>query len=256
MFSSNRKLGKGFFPRESTRRYFDKNKFLTLGSGDPFYECEDHEIIDGDEDYSKFLSILTTLIFFTDPSESNVIWLNTNLEKVNILSELFPDYIFYVNSHSHGYESENEYIRLYPGKEILSTMNPIIFVDDILEMDSTVYEELNPYLIMGNFEPETNIYFFDGILLRPIFGEKPKLMVKGMNYRHWDIKNLQKMLNHHIQIVRKDYKFFDPVDGSRTNSNYDQTARRYILSKYLTKVNLDVGNVDDLERFILQEDRI
>lgn len=240
---SKRTLGKGFFPNHKSDklRYFDKDKFITLGSGDPLFsneQEEEEEIVESDENLSKLFAILTTLIFFTDPSESNIVLMDTQSNTIQVLRELFPDYIFL----SHG-EMD---------KESLSTMNPIIICDSILE-DSRDYEQLNPYLIMGDFLPEENLTFYDGIILRPIYGSIPKLIVKGISYRDWDKKNLHRMLQHHLQVVRKDYHFFDPVDGSRRDdrdSSYDRVASKYILSRYLKKVNIDMGNVDVVEEII------
>lgn len=239
---SKRTLGKGFFPghRSDKLRYFDKDKFITLGSGDPLYNVKhDEEIIEGDESLSKLFAILTTFIFYTDPNESNVVLMDVqDFSNISILRELFPDYIFLTRGET--------------DKETLSKMNPIIICDSIID-DSRDYEELDPYLIMGDFLPEENLYFYDGIILRPIYGSTTRLIVKGISYRDWDKKNFHRMLNHHLQVVRKDYHFFDPVDGSRRgekDSSYDRIASKYILSRYLKKVNIDMGNVDVVEEII------
>jgi len=226
-------LGKGFFPQhKSTLQYFDKDRYITLGNGDPLLDSLSIEIVENNEYLSKLFAILTTIIFFTDPSEANVVYLDVkNPDYIDALRELFPDYIFSLD------------------KESLIDTTPIIICDSIIE-DSIDYKKLNPYLIMGDFLPEENIYFYDGIILRPVHGSITKLIVKGISYREWDKKNLHRMLNHHIQVVRKDYHFYDPIDGSRRGDNYDKVASKYILSRYLKKINIDMGNVNVVEKIL------
>ena len=71
-------LGMGFVApvKEKNRiRHFDKNTYLTLGNGDKLLKNNKRLTTKplgssrDDESLSEFLAILTTLIFFTDPSE-------------------------------------------------------------------------------------------------------------------------------------------------------------------------------------------
>jgi len=217
-------LGISHVKTEKHHRYFDKNKHLTFGNGDEMKQLEDTDIDqdDNDEVFSEFLSIFMTMIFFTDPSESNnVIIVNKNKEEYkDVLEELFSDYVFEYNLEK-------------------KKSNSIVFTDDIERLQ---HIEDN-YLSMGVFDISRNTDFQDGILLRPIYGKKIRLLVKGNTFRTWNAKNMKKLLCHHTCDMRKKYIFMDPLTGTKEMS-YDRAAYQYILSKYLVKINITDGNID------------
>jgi len=245
-------LGEGFVPVKKNRiRYFDKDTFLTLGNGDKLYkkDMEDTKIedifLDDDELLSEFLAILTTLVFYTDPSESNKVLLLTKNQKSygSLICELFPDYDFSFDQKFNIDQNNGKWIKTKIKQE-----REIIFVDNILKYKHEI-ENWNPYLVMGVFKLRENVNFLDGILLRPIMGDKCRLLVKGIAYRNWNKKNLYRLIEYHLYKVRNLYSFFDPITGD-DNFDYDTSAYRYILAEYLAKVNLPNGDLDNLDGLI------
>lgn len=225
-------LGVGFVPSKKIRvRHFDKDVYLTLGNGDKLYKDEGWLVTKRKEDnelLSEFFSIFTTIIFFTDPATSNkILILTKNKEKYDsLLKEMFPDYIF------------------------VSKVSPgiIIFVDSIIKYREEI-ETWKPYLIMGVFHPKMNIDFYDGILLRAIMGSKNRLLIKGVSYREWNKKNLEKIVNFHQLIVRENYLFWDPITGDQ-EMDYDTVVYRYVISEYLSKIGLPNGDLDNVDEMI------
>ncbi len=242
-------LGTGFFPNNPCI-YFDKTRFLTLGNGDPILTPNGKESIpDNREEFSEFLSIFETLIFYTEQSESNMVLLHfSRIRKwFPVLGELFPSYEFYIfGSDEYPSEGNIHYLKNLMRDDFLY-LKPIIFCEDVTLTD---YKSMNPYLVMGIFEPEEEIEFYDGILLRPIWGERLRLIIKGFSYRIWDRKNMMRMLQYHIFKVRNEYRFFNPLTGERTRSRFDQTAELYLKDQYLQKVNMFDGEMSELDSII------
>ena len=247
-------LGVGFFPSQmkDPYLYFDRQKFLTLGNGDPLYE---DEVKIGVRDeyplYSEFLAILQTIIFYTEQSESNLVIMVTRKrrEYTYLIAELFPEYEFYFFSPEYDITSDgNIHHGHHLNREDFLYLSPIIFCEDITFTD---YMNMKPYLTMGVFEiPEDGkLEFYDGIILRPIYGEKLRLLIKGVSYRVWDRKIMEKTLLHHLLVVREKFRFYDPVTGNR-GGKYDETAEKYLKTQYLRKVNLTNDNMDDLDKLM------
>lgn len=249
-------LGLGFFPSQlkDPYLYFDRQKFLTLGNGDPLYEGED-KLIEEEERflYSEFLSIFQTLIFYTEQSESNLVIMVTRKrrEYTYLLAELFPDYDFYFFSSEYDELDENNlHLKHHLVREDFLDLTPIIFCENITE---TNYMDMKPYLVMGIFNiPEEGKYeFYDGIILRSIYGSEIRLIIKGISYRIWDRKIMKKTFLYHQLVVRKNYRFFDPVSGERDGvCKYDQIAEKYLKTQYLKKVNMSTDSIDDLDNII------
>lgn len=247
---SRRTLGVGFFPSDPYL-YFDKQKFLTFGNGDPLFDGGEVEINFQNPHKSEFLAIFETIIFYTEQSESNTVILVTRKRRdyTKLLGELFPDYEFYFFSPDYSPDETggNTHYDHHLNREDFLYLNPIIFCEDIT---FTNYMDMKPYLVMGVFEiPEDGKYeFYDGILLRPIYGDKVRLLIKGVSYRVWDRKVMEKTLLHHLSVVRHKYRFFDPVTGERTQEcRYDQIAEKYLKLQYLKKVNLTNDNLEELD---------
>ncbi len=247
-------LGSGFIApvKDKNRiRRFDKDTYLTLGNGDKLIRDEHHSesgMKDDDELLSEFLSILSTLIFYTDPSECNrVLMLTKNQSSyAYLLCEMFPDYRFsFTETTSHEHQNSKN----IKSKSISKQKGSIVFVDNILKYTEEIHE-WNPYLIMGVFKPKTNVEFFDGILLRSVMGDKCRLLVKGIAYRNWNKKNLCRLINYHLQKVRHQYRFHDPITGDSEGIDYDTASYRYILSEYLAKVNLPNGDIDNVHELV------
>jgi hypothetical protein len=247
-------LGTGFVPiRKNKIRHFDKDTFLTLGNGDKLLKDNHHQHTSNDQDdelLSEFISILTTLTFYTDPSESNkVLFLTKNQQFYSSLfCELFPDYYFTFASDQKISIDHDNGIWIKSRKE---QEKEIIFVDNILKYKHEI-EQWDPYLMMGVFKPRENVSFLDGILLRPVMGDKCRLLVKGIAYRNWNRKNLDRLVNYHLYKVKQNYRFYDPVTGDEDIS-YDLATYRYILSEYLSKVNLPNGDMDNIDGLIKEK---
>jgi hypothetical protein len=225
MFFSSR-LGTGFISpyKKKNLYYFDKDKFLTLGTGDEVEKVsETNDILEEREEFSKFLAVLQTLIFFTDPSESNYVMI-PKWRFLPLLEELFEEYVFG--------EEEKE--------------GAIIFCEDVTNKD---YNHLEPYLVMGGFMICENILFNDGTLLRPIYGNKIRLMIKGKGKREWNFKEIKKMLDYHHYKVRRDYCFREPETGLGSIS-FDCAAVNFLYLKYLMKINLPDGDFSLLKEMI------
>lgn len=248
-------LGTGFIApvKDKNRiRFFDKDTYLTLGNGDKLLKDEqqiESGMKDDDELLSEFLSILMTLVFYTNPEECNRVLILTKNQSsyAYLLCEMFPDYKF---SFSEVTSDNHHNFKNIKDKSISKRKGDIIFVDNILKYKEEIHE-WNPYLIMGVFQPKTNIDFFDGILLRPVMGDKCRLLIKGIAYRTWNNKNLYRLLNFHLRKVRHYYRFHDPLfDDSPEGLDYDTASYRYILTEYLAKVNLPNGDIDNVHELI------
>lgn len=246
-------LGSGFVaPVKDEDRiiHFDKDTYLTLGNGDKLFKDEHFTqsgMKDDDELLSEFLAILLTLVFYTDPSECNQVMVLTKKQSCYsyLLCEMFPDYKFsFTETTSHEHKNSKN----INSKSVSKRRGDIIFVDYILNYKEEIHE-WDPYLIMGVFKPKTNIEFFDGILLRPVMGDKCRLLIKGIAYRNWNKKNLCRLINYHLQRVRHRYRFYDPITGEK-GVDYDTATYRYILSEYLVKINLPNGDIDNVHRLI------
>jgi len=222
----NSKLGRGFIQKNNIF-YFDKDKFLTLGNGDELEieKSKSDRMIENNENFSEFLAIFQTLIFFTDPSESNLVLFDFPEKKnyQDLLEELFPTYKFLSS-----FDEENL----------------IVFCGEI-----TKNEYPSPYLVMGRLKIVENTTFNDGTLLRPIYGEKLRMMIKGGGKRKWNYKEIRKLQNYHLDKVRKEYKFFDPLEGVEI-LDFDHAGVRFLLVSYLKKANLDLENFKELEEKI------
>lgn len=246
-------LGTGFVApvKDKNRiRHFDKDTYLTLGNGDKLIKDEhlsESGMKDDDELLSEFLSILLTLVFYTDPSECNRVMVLTSNQAsyAYLLCEMFPDYKF---SFTETISTDHQNHKNIKSKSISKHRGDIIFVDNILKYKEEIHE-WDPYLIMGVFRPKTNVEFFDGILIRPVMGVKCRLLVKGIAYRSWNKKNLCRLVNYHLRKVRHHYKFYDPVTGEE-GVDYDTATYRYILSEYLVKVNLPNGDIDNVHQLV------
>ena len=178
-------LGVGFFPSniKNPYLYFDRQKFLTLGNGDPLYKGE-IKIREKDDRplYSEFLAILQTLIFYTEQSESNLVIMVTlkSREYTQLLAELFPDYEFYFFSPDYDPDmsSNNLNYAHHLKREDFLNLSPIIFCENII---LTEWMDMKPYLVMGTFEMLEDLEFYDGIVIRPIYGDNVRLLVKGFH---------------------------------------------------------------------------
>ena len=175
-------LGTGFVApvKEKNRtRHFDKDTYLTLGNGDKLIKDEHHSesgMKDDDELLSEFLSILLTLVFYTDPSECNQVMLLTKNQTsyAYLLCEMFPDYKFSFTEKNKEIDQQNA--KFIKRKSISKRRGDIIFVDNILKYREETHD-WKPYLIMGVFKPLNKFDFFDGIFLLELLVDKCCVLV-------------------------------------------------------------------------------
>ena len=80
-------------------------------------------------------------------------------------------------------------------------------------------------------------------------GDKCRLIVKGIAYRSWNKKNLNRLIDYHLHKVRNSYRFRDPITGEN-DIDYDTATYRYILAEYLSKVNLPNGDIDNVHELV------
>jgi len=255
-------LGIGISPVEKYH-YFDRDKYITLGNGDPFYKKSKmvNEIETNNEKLSRFISIFQTLVFFSEPSCSNtVIFENLDMEDFYyLIAELFKDYQFYFVGE--GEEKTNlTFIRVLKLDDF-KYKNPIYFTGDITG-DKEKIIHMDPYLAMGDFQIYKNTTFLDGIVLRPVFSENFKIIIKGIGYRDWDKKNLESLMKHHLLEVRKKIRFYNIITGEENpgksledlnlDNFYDSSSLVFVTLKYLEKINLNNSEIYTLLELILK----
>ena len=107
--------------------------------------------------------------------------------------------------------------------------------------------------------------YLDGLIYRQIFqknnSNETRLLVKGVEYRDWDIKNYEKKLSYHNQIVREKKEFLNPFtlknepfySEYNLNNDFDSICFAEIIKDYLIKINKpkNIENARKLTSFII-----
>lgn len=146
------------------------------------------------------------------------------------------------------------------GKEKIEQM-----VQEDMELQKTWVEQLNPVAALLKFRlpfyedfnlkkyKSSKYNYLDGIVYRQVFGgrntSETRLLIRGIAYRDWDFKIYEEQLFYHNQVVRKDFKFFNPISNDEKAilsergliNDYDSTAFIVIIMDYLKKTNTPIG---------------
>lgn len=137
-------------------------------------------------------------------------------------------------------------------------------VQEDMELQKTWVEQLKPTAALLKFRlpyhEEFNVKkykgnkynYLDGVVYRQIFGgrntSETRLLIKGIGYRDWDFRIYEEQMFFHNQVVRKDFKFFNPINNDENPilkergllNDFDSTALIVIIMDYLKKTNMTI----------------
>lgn len=265
----------------SNYKFFDKESLFFFGNHEnKEIKLEDMKpsVIDI-EPLCLFLAEMQLFVYYLDISQcNNILYINTgNKKHLLLLAQLFPSINFHIYSETIDKELFNKYnnvfiyMTVFDNQSVLEWSNKNFPIGIISYKDNESYsqriiiEKLNPYIALVDFEPEGNEYeFLEGELLRPIFSPvsyTSRLIVRGVAYKTWDVKNYKNYIDYHHCRVRPYCKFLNPFSNDHKTiykerglyNYYDETSLMVIIIDYLKKINqtINFNNIIAILIFIL-----
>lgn len=222
--------------------FFDFDKESLFFINDSCFNANTKE----DENYhmnlpalSNFLSRFHFLTYYIDPSLcNNVVILDEDYKKHNILEDLFPKINFF-------FEYDDLISLNQEGKTFSIIMDN---GKDDMKYQEKIIEKFQPYSALIDFYFNQKRYL-EGTLLRELFStrEKCKLIVRGFAYRDWKLSNIENQW-FYFQNIEKNRNYINPFSNDNRTiymergffNSFDETAMTIVVIDYLKKININV----------------
>ena len=196
---------------------------------------------------SNFLSELQFLIYYINPSQcQHIVYLEKKYDYYHVLNKLFPQLIFHFDY--------DEDLKILKDNDktfaIISNSNK-----EDMEHQKIILEKYPPYAGLVDFYLTDNNYL-DGLLIKKLFckQESTKLVVRGIGYKDWNIKNIKNNLKNnkfnldYINPFSRDNRTIYEERGFF--NSFDETATIVIIMDYLKKINSEI-NYDIIMKILL-----
>lgn len=264
---------------------YDKKSYFTFGNGDGRTEYKEVKNLHIGQLKLFLSEMQAIVYHIDISKINNILYIGAaHGFHINLLSKLFPLMKFHLYDYSKNWDKRlflNKNIKIYNkyfGENELNEWKNfkenIFLISDIrslnveyndnrylleqkdMDLQKRWVEELKPCISLLKFklpyisDVKTNTKnYLDGELYRQIYQKQSstetRLLVKAITYRDWDLKIYEEMNAYHNQIIRKKYKFINPIDGTKKEiypdkglyNDYESTTFTIIVIDYLKKIN-------------------